>query len=447
MIKILELRVFRHHIDITYQVGTCHFSTKIFYHDVNLDDLSARYSPDSLRQIFCHIALFEGLKYCSVFPAVYDLTAISDGLFPDSITLFTHTYQYAYTQNMYENNVSSYNGPEMLTHNLGICNPITPEYQSDIVLAGNGGGKDSFLSMKILEESGLPFSSFQWARSEYGRFEYQHKISSGLLKHLQPREIHRVSIYDDFTDGTYVKLYYPELSGAFTLGTPECIFEALPIILDKGYRYLCFGNEKSSDVGNFYWAEIGREVNHQWVKSYDAETLFDSFIHNRLIRNFRYFSILKPIYDFRIFNRIGRYPNALPDMHSCNIDKPWCKKCPKCAYVWLGYLANFDPEAVKKVFGDTNPFDDPDLLLYYKQLLGIESHKSFECVGTVDESRFFMKKCSDKGLQGKAITIFKEEILSKLNLNWAEIEKKYDTVDYFRHNIPDTLFTKMKEYF
>jgi len=86
-------------------------------------------------------------------------------------------------------------------------------------------------------------------------------------------------------------------------------------------------------------------------------------------------------------------------------------------------------------------------LLYYKQLLGIESHKSFECVGTVDESRFFMKKCSDKGLQGKAISIFREEILSKLHLNWAEIEKQYNTVDYSKHNIPDTLFTKMKEYF
>jgi hypothetical protein len=67
-----------------------------------------------------------------------------------------------------------------------------------------------------------------------------------------------------------------------------------------------------------------------------------------------------------------------------HVDKPWCKKCPKCAYVWFGYLAYFEKSLVDQIFG-SNPFDDEDLIIHYKNMTGIEGHRSFECIGNIEE--------------------------------------------------------------
>lgn len=442
-LTVRSLEVYPHHIHILYQLNKIDFSTKIFYYDLNLNELNLRYSSSFLRQVYCHIALVEGLKYCSIFPKYYDLTHIADGLSEASLDFFNCVYRSAYTQNMYENQVSDYRGPELYSaRKLGNLQSIELSERNQTVLVGNGGGKDSFLSMKILEEAGIPFSCFQWGRSEYGRFEYQHSLGAKLYKYLQPTQVHHVSIYDDFTDGVYMKLYHPELRPPFTLGTPECIFEALPILLHWEYHYLSFGNEKSADKGNLFWAELGQEVNHQWIKSYEAERLFHDFIQQHFIHNHFYFSLLKPLYDYRIFKNLSRYPQSLADLHSCNIDKPWCKKCPKCAYVWLSYLANFETSLVNQLF-NTNPFDDPDLLLFYRQLIGLERHNAFECVGQIDESRMAMEKCLQKGLQGQVLDMYQAEARSQVLSNWNLLESKYDQV-YKEHNIPELIFEQIK---
>jgi UDP-N-acetyl-alpha-D-muramoyl-L-alanyl-L-glutamate epimerase len=442
---IKSLEVYQHHLEIGYQLGECCFTTKVFYYDVDLNELADRYSQQFMRQVYCHTALVEGLKFCSAFPEVYDVTAIADGLSADSLEFFTRTYNAAYTQNKYENQISNYNGP-LLTFEgeLGTLKPMTLSGNNPAVLTGNGGGKDSFLSMKVLEEAGIPFAAFQWARSEYGRFEYQHDLSSKIYQHVQPQKVHRVSIHDDFTDGVYMQLYFPHLQAPFTLGTPECIFAAMPILLDQEYCYLSFGNEKSSDTGNFYWEELGEEVNHQWIKTYEAECIFEAFVREHFITNHQYFSLLKPIYDYRIFKNLARYPDALPVLHSCNIDKPWCKKCAKCAYVWLNYLANFDTQVINDLF-HSNPFDAAELHLFYRQMLGLEEHNAFECVGNIQESRIAMQRCAQKGLTGQVIAMFQTDVQSQVLKEWDELEQKYDRI-YPEHNIPAHIFDRVKPY-
>jgi UDP-N-acetyl-alpha-D-muramoyl-L-alanyl-L-glutamate epimerase len=442
---IKSLEVYKHHLEICYQLGACCFTTKVFYYDVDLDALADRYSAAFMHQVYCHIALVEGLKFCSVFPEVYDVTAIADGLSEASLEFFSRTYNSAYTQNKYENQISDYNGPLLYFEaELGTLKPVTFVSNNPTVMAGNGGGKDSFLSMKVLEEAKIPFAAFQWARSEYGRFEYQHELSSKIYQHVQPEKVHRVSIHDDFTDGVYVQLYFPNLKPPFTLGTPECIFAAMPILLDQEYCFLSFGNEKSSDTGNFYWEALGQEVNHQWIKTYEAECIFEAFVREHFITNHQYFSLLKPIYDYRIFKNLSRYPGALPDLHSCNIDKPWCKKCAKCAYVWLNYLANFDPEIINALF-HTNPFEAEELYLYYRQMLGLEEHNAFECVGNIQESRVAMQKCAQKGLTGKVMAMFQTDVQAQVLQDWEAIEQKYDRV-YSEHNIPQHIFDRVKAF-
>jgi len=444
VIKINSLKVHEHHLEFIYSADQFQFSTKIFYHDVSFSRLIKKYSQPFIQRIVAHIALFEGMKLCSLFPRYYDISIISEYLKPAVLDLFVQIYQGVFGQHWYENNITEYQQPEIITsEKLGVSQPGKILESSQIILTGCGGGKDSILAMKILAEADIPFASMQYSHSIYGKSDFQHHLISQVLGYVNPISSHRISIFDDFTEVPFLKLYFPENSGITAPETPVSIFQSLILMLDRGYNYFCLAHEKSANTGNLYWAEANCEVNHQWGKSLEAEKLLNRFIQENLVSNFIYFSILQPIYDFRIFKNLARYPETLSKIHSCNVEKPWCKKCAKCAYVWLGMMAVFPSEQVDLVF-QKNLFDDPDLLETFKQMLGLTEHTPFECIGEVNETRLYMKKCLEKGLVGQAIDLFQAEILDKYSINWPEIEQKYDHVYEMEHSVPDWIFDRVK---
>ena len=445
-ITINQLIIHEHHLDIIYSADKFNFSTKIFYHDLSFSVLTSNYSETVIKQISACIALFEGMKLCSLFPKYYDISIIAADLSSSALELFFQIYQEVFAQHWYENNVTDYAGPEIIYPgvSLGQSDPSYLAENKSTVLAACGGGKDSIVALKLLEKADIPFASIQYSHNIYGKADFQHNLISQVLEYVSPVKKHKISIYDDFIDYPFLELYFPKNSGITVPETPVSIFEFLPIMLNEGYRYLSLAHEKSANTGNLFWEKLGKEVNHQWGKSHEAEKLLNDFIQNNLFSNFTYFSILQPIYDFRIFKNLTQYPEVLPKIHSCNIQKPWCKKCPKCAYVWLGLMAAFDPKYVNAVFRK-NLFDDEDLIPIFRQMLGLADHTPFECIGEIDESRLAIKKCLEKGLSGKVINIFKQEILSDNFINWQEIEQKYDQVYTTEHAIPDWIFSRIEE--
>ena len=444
-IKVDQLTIHQHHLDMIYGADNFSFATKVFYHDVSFPYLQEKYSPAVIKQIAAYIALFEGMKLCSLFPNYYDITLIAEHLNQPVLELFTEIYQGVFAQHLYENNVTDYDGPELIFGGVSLVNsqPTSIVNSNSTILAGCGGGKDSIVAMKLLEEADLPFASMQYSHSVYGKADLQHNLISGVLEHVTPTKKHKISIYDDFIDYPFLELYFPDNSGITVPETPVSIFESLPIILNEGYSYLSLAHEKSANTGNLFWEKLGKEVNHQWGKGYAAEQYLNKFIQENLLSNFTYFSILQPIYDLRIFKNLSKYPEVLPKIHSCNIQKPWCKKCSKCAYVWLGLITVFEPSLVDAVFG-FNLFDDDDLLPIFREMIGLEEHTPFECIGEIDESRLAMKKCLAKGLSGKALDMFKNEVLVDGSIDWQQIEHKYDQVYDAEHSIPDWIFQNIK---
>ncbi|MBE9054475.1 hypothetical protein [Sphaerospermopsis sp. LEGE 08334] len=445
VIKIDSLKVHEHHLEIIYSADKFQFSTKIFYHDVSFSGLMQKYSQPFIQRIVSHIALFEGMKLCSLFPEYYDISVIAEYLEPAVLDLFVQIYQGVFGQHWYENNITDYQQPEIITsQKLGVSQPAEILGNHQTILAGCGGGKDSILAMKMLEEAGIPFASMQYSHSVYGKADFQHHLISQVLECVKPTSKHQISIFDDFTDFPFLKLYFPENSGITAPETPVSIFESLILMLDQGYNYLCLAHEKSANTGNLFWDEIDKEVNHQWGKGLAAEQILDQFIREHLLTNFKYFSILQPIYDYRIFQNFSKYPEFISKIHSCNVQKPWCKKCPKCAYVWLGLMAFSQQNIVNEVFKN-NLFDDVDLLPTFREMVGLGEHTPFECIGEIEESRLLMKRCLERGLTGKALDMFTEEILSDKRINWQEIEQKYNFVYSTEHAIPDLIFEKIKE--
>jgi UDP-N-acetyl-alpha-D-muramoyl-L-alanyl-L-glutamate epimerase len=444
VIKIDELTIHEHHLDIIYSADNFKFSTKVFYHDVSFSTLIEKYSQQLIQRIAAHIALFEGMKFCSLFPKSYDISKIAEHLEEQVIDLFVKIYQGVFGQHWYENNVTNYQHPEIISSQaLRESHSVPILGDNHTILVGCGGGKDSILAMKMLQEAEITFASMQYSHSVYGKADAQHNLIGEVLSQVNPLKKHLISIYDDFIDFPFLKLYFPENSEITAPETPVSIFESLILMLNGGYNYLCLAHEKSANTGNLFWEDIGREVNHQWGKGFEAEKILDQFIRDNILSNFQYFSILQPIYDFRIFQNLSNYPEVLPKIHSCNIKKPWCKKCPKCAYVWLGLIAFSKPDLVNSVF-QSNLFDDADLIPIFREMVGLSNHTPFECIGEIDESRLMMKKCLEKGLSGQALELFIREVLSDNSIDWQNLEHKYSSVYEKEHAMPDWLFEKIK---
>ncbi|WP_205127633.1 hypothetical protein [Okeania hirsuta] len=77
VIKIDDFTVHEHHLNIIYSADQFQFSTKVFDHDVSFSSLQQKYSQELIEKIASYIALFEGMKLCSLFPKYYDISRIA----------------------------------------------------------------------------------------------------------------------------------------------------------------------------------------------------------------------------------------------------------------------------------------------------------------------------------------------------------------------------------
>lgn len=355
--------------------------------------------------------------------------------------------RHVWAQWRFENDFPDYQGPQILSV------PVYSEKESVSVEPGpveilvlSGGGKDSLVAMKLLERAGLSFASHSYACTAYGDLLQQHSLSERLLAFTTASRCHRLSIFDDFFEQPSAELCQKYGVRSFvTAETPSSIFAVLPIVLSYGYHNIVVGHERSADAGNLLWTKTKEVVNHQWGKSLAAERLLKGYLQQELISNVSYFSILKPIHDVVIFNLLRRDLAAIPQVHSCNIKKPWCCRCAKCAYVWLNFMAYLPHDLVSSLFGE-NFFDRPELQLFFRQMMGLEDHTPFECIGEIQEVRLAFELCQRRGITGKAMEVFRNEVSP---LDAQEVKKKYLTV--YEHDsliplkIAPALFAEMRK--
>ncbi len=404
--RVLELTSWsrsRHQLVLDFGIDGMRFRTTCWYGDVDLTDLEARFGADMIERLALHVAAFEINKVASLRPDRLDLGPLGRHVTPALADLWREVFTRVWAQWRWENDLPDYHGPELTVGTESPSRPIEV-VESDVpILAFCGGGKDSLVALDLLEEAGLAYSTLAYASSIYGRAEPQHALIDRLVAHFSPRARHRQWIYDDFMDSPVLDLEAPAgIRTSTAAETPASVFAALPVALAHGHTSLCLAHEKSADVGNLAWDATGEEVNHQWGKSTEAEALIGDYVRDELLANVTYFSILKPVHDLVIFNALDRRRDAVAAAHSCNLVKPWCNRCAKCAYVFLSFSAYLQPAIVSESFPD-NLFDVPENVEHFRGLLGLTEHTPFECVGQVEESRLALAVCVRRGLRGLAI--------------------------------------------
>ena len=135
---------------------------------------------------------------------------------------------------------------------------------------------------------------------------------------------------------------------------------------------------------------------------------------------------------------LRNYPGAALDTHSCNVQKPWCFRCPKCAYVLANYHAYLPADILHKITkkGTVNIFDLEENALAFRQMLGQEAHTPFECLGQVEEARLAFALLQKKGITGKAVEAF---AATKPDDDWAKIAQAFTHIDTANALIPQKI--------
>lgn len=449
MVKILRLdkvAASRRAVHARYSIGDLMFQTSIWYGVVDFDELRREFGRAAVERLLFHVAAFDINKIASLKPDYIDwgdYAHLADERFNK---LWRVIFENVWAEWRFRNDEPQWRYPKF-------ANPPAPERAPRIertltdekILAFCGGGKDSLMSLHLLQELKASYDTLVYSASFYGTSDAQHDSIDKLIDFFHPAARRRLWIQDDFLDLPLLKLR-PDLGVASVTAaeTPSSIFAALPIALQHGRRYVCLAHERSADAGQAFWRETGEIVNHQWGKSLQAETLLNAYIQETLVGDFDYFSMIKPIYDVPIFNYLRRFDREIPATHSCNIKKPWCRRCPKCLYVWLGYAAFLPDRLVAETFGSENLLDVEDNVETFRKLAGLEDQLPFECIGEADEAVLYLAMCQARGRRGAALDACRPAIDT---LDVAATLDKYLSVDMGSSLIPEGLQAPLQAIF
>ncbi|MBP6881816.1 MAG: endonuclease domain-containing protein [Candidatus Pacebacteria bacterium] len=266
------------------------------------------------------------------------------------------------------------------TQTVGVS--LEPYQRGSRSLLAFGGGKDSIVAAEMLKQKGEDFSLFslgaaavQVAAAEIVGKKLttpRRRIDSMALYLLRDKKVYSGHI-------PYTAIY---------------TFTGLLMAILFDFSRLVFANEKSADEGNLEY--LGMQVNHQWSKSSEFETLVKKYVTDFVTKDVEVYSLLRPYSELEITKKFVDFPQYHHTFSSCNANfapgiksstSPyWCGHCAKCAFVFTALAAYMPKDEVVSIVGK-DMFADRSLLPIFEQLAGLRDFKPFECVGTVEEMR------------------------------------------------------------
>ncbi len=251
-----------------------------------------------------------------------------------------------------------------------------------------GGGKDSLVSLEILRNAQQPFRPIA--------------INAGrpILEVIRAAECSDAILISRKIDPALFGLNEQEAFNGHVPITGILSFIMAFAAILYGYDTVVMSNEQSANEGNMVRNDLA--INHQYSKSFEFEQDFSQFINRTILKNFRYFSLLRPLSESGIAALFSRRPDYFPSFKSCNRNfhisegmrqYGWCCDCPKCRFVFLALAPFVGRQAMVGIFGH-DMLGDVRQKKGFEELLGISGHKPFECVGEIGECRLLLKSLS-----------------------------------------------------
>lgn len=258
---------------------------------------------------------------------------------------------------------------------------------ADRVLLPMGGGKDSLVALERARKSGLPIETVQVGQAP---LIAQVAERTGLPHRRIPRRL----------DPTLSEL---NAEGAINGHVPITAINAAVLAVAAvlwDFRYVAFANERSADRPTL---EVdGRAVNHQWAKSYSFEAAFGDRVQHSIAADLRVFSLLRRERELAVVREFVGLEQYHDVFSSCNrnfhLDGPrttrWCGRCPKCLFVFLALAPFCGPATLHAMFGD-DLLAREKLTADFAELLELDGHRPFECVGEAEEARAALRAAAE----------------------------------------------------
>jgi hypothetical protein len=365
--------------EFTYSYDDILFFTEKITFNTQLENYNEQQLNIALQDLF----IMSGISY---YKAYLPDTIIIEPfeLNKERANFFSRTYQKGLRELFYRNNLPvnkevDFPYSESENNNTLISNNNTSGF-----LVAIGGGKDSLVSVDILQKSG---------------FNNINTWSIGHEKQLKDL-VAKIGLPHFFVD-RQIDLSVANLENSYNGHIPiSAIIAFSGIVLGvlTGKKDVVVSNEWSANDPTLWVGDI--PVNHQYSKSFEFEQVIEKLIKTQYGDDYRYYSLLRSLNELqisKIFSKSGfnKYKGVFS---SCNkafrqseTKISWCGECPKCCFVFLALSPFIEKEELTNVFG-SNPLLSENNVEIYKELLGFTKNKPFECVGTVKESRWALEQ-------------------------------------------------------
>lgn len=422
-------------LTIDYKIHSQRFFSKITYNSINAwIDVQEQCSEQAFKQMIALIMAFDGMRFMSLGGEQLTL--------PDELPLplaikdeWTGLFRNVYGEWRYINAISypSKSYPQLSCKTIDCLANIEDNdtVSESKILVSNGGGKDTLYSLLNLNLTNTQYDIYQAYLPLGGNISTQKYLLDRLRNKVakETAELREVYIEDNFVNYPKSKLRFldPDLKSNnidFFVGHTANYVGLFPLIIQDHYTELKFNIEKTSDRIMLQWEHseqdgelLIEDLNHQYCKSsiFREKVLyyFNLLFMNKNFHGFT--SSLQNMNDTEIYKKIASMaPELIVFSHSCNINKPWCRKCPKCCFSYLMMCAYLSKALADTTFccldNEINLFTDPDNTVNWSALFNA-NEVAWECVAPTDECLEALS-C----LRNKYHLLEVEQLIAKLDL-------------------------------
>lgn len=345
-----------------------------------------------LKELVFNLGMVEAISYYKcVCPKVVEVECGS--LSPDQISWWRKLFYNGLGEFMYRN------GIDVTEEELLMIRCIDPatgiERDPDIktvpihdaasyngCLVPVGGGKDSVVSLELLSDEDITTYSINGNETtrnvidicENKKADYRVKriLDKGIL------EMNELGFLNGHIPFSAVVAWSTVITAYLT-----------------GIRYIALSNENSANESTVK----DSFVNHQYSKSYEFEEDFDEYLKSVIDSDIHYFSLLRPLTEIQIAALFSKHKAYHKAFRSCNAGSKqgiWCCNCPKCLFVYIILSPFLSQDELTDIFGE-NLLNKESLDKDFRELMGIDENKPFECVGTRREVQTCMRYFREQG--------------------------------------------------
>jgi len=258
---------------------------------------------------------------------------------------------------------------------------VQDEFTGNLIMVG--GGKDSIVSLELLDSDHKNNKCFLFERSIYPK-----NMPSYNSIYTANYTDDDIVIFSTEIDSLLLDLNKKGFLNGHVPVSSLLAFSSYIMAYLTNKKYIVTSNEASSNESSIK----DTTINHQYSKSIEFENDFRNYTKKYFINNIEYYSLLRPLLEIQIAKLFSKYEKYHNIFRSCNLSSKnsntnWCCNCPKCLFVYIILSPFIEQEKLEMIFGK-NMLNGEEFINDFKGLLGSNENKPFECVGTYEEVHY-----------------------------------------------------------